>query len=107
MSQVMAVLLFLGVLQMKNIFKKVVVVATASLFVTGVFAAETSTTTVADNTKTVADAHAEKQVVAAHCVKHCHGAKNVKHCKKHCKKIMQHKKMMKKAEAPAAAAKQG
>ncbi|PJC38488.1 hypothetical protein CO044_04745 [Candidatus Peregrinibacteria bacterium CG_4_9_14_0_2_um_filter_38_9] len=81
------VLLFLGVLRMKNIFKKGLVVLFASLFVTAVFATEAQPTKLA----TAAPAHKMMKKHHKKCWKNKAG-------KKVCKK-MHHKKMMKKAEA--------
>ncbi len=80
---------------MKNVFKKGLVVLLASLFVTSVFAAYSTT---------AATTPAQKKAMVKHCVKHHHcntmkTTKGKKACVKHCKKMM-----MKKAEATPAAA---
>lgn len=67
--------------------QKGLVILVAGLFMSSVFAA-------GEVAKTSAD-HMAKGHHHGMCVKKCHGAKH----KKHCKKMMHHKKMMKKAKA--------
>ena len=78
---------------MKNVFKKGLVVLLASLFVTGVFAAETTTVTTESGAAPVAQhAHVAKKAAHKHCMKNCKASK--KACKKACK---HHKNAVKKA----------
>jgi uncharacterized protein (DUF305 family) len=80
---------------MKNIFKKGLVVLLASLFVTGVFAAE-ATTTVTTAAGAAPVAQHEHVAKHKHCAKkHCHTVNGKKVCKKACK---HHKHAVKKAD---------
>jgi hypothetical protein len=103
--------LFYGVLRMKNVFKKGLVVLLASLFVTTVFAADEATTAAAPAAEAAAPAAKAEAAKAAPAAKAkaMHKAVSKKHVVKHCWKNksgkMVCKKMMHVMPAKKAAAK--